>query len=86
MINYGVSIGAVIWLYIPEIISHTMVFLPTSANWISFLTVATVFPIATDKLFNGDPAKEFFIFAGCCALVSIFLAFFMVETKDKKSV
>jgi hypothetical protein len=86
MINYGVSIGAVVWLYIPEIVSHNMVFLPTSANWISFLTVVTVFPIATDKLFNGDPTKEFFIFAGCCAFVSIFLAFFMVETKDKKEV
>jgi MFS family permease len=57
MINYGCSLGPVVWLYIPEVVPSSMIPLTTAFNWISFSTVVTVFPITTDKLFNGDPSK-----------------------------
>ena len=57
MINYGCSLGPVVWLYIPEIVPPSMIPLTTAFNWISFSIVVTLFPITTDKLFGGNPAK-----------------------------
>lgn len=56
MINYGCTLGPVVWLYIPEVVPSNMVSLTTACNWISFSTIVTLFPITTDKLFDGNPS------------------------------
>lgn len=48
MINYGCTLGPVVWLYIPEVVPSNMVSLTTAFNWISFSTIVTLFPITTD--------------------------------------
>jgi hypothetical protein len=56
MINYGCTLGPVVWLYIPEVVPSNMVSLTTACNWISFSMIVTLFPITTDKLFDGNPS------------------------------
>lgn len=57
MINYGCSLGPVVWLYIPEVVPPSMISLTTAFNWVSYAFVVTLFPITTERLFGGNPSK-----------------------------
>lgn len=57
MINYGCTLGPVVWLYIPEVVPPSMISLTTAFNWVSYAFVVTLFPITTERLFGGNPSK-----------------------------
>lgn len=46
MASYGASVGPIVWLYIPEVVSPALVSVITTFNWIANSTVAIAFPIA----------------------------------------
>jgi len=44
---FGVSLGPVVWLYIPEIVAPKIVPYSTMVNWVSASSVIILFPIIT---------------------------------------
>jgi len=81
---FGLSLGPVVWLYIPEIVQPAVVPFSTATNWICASLVIILFPIIKDNVLNGNPAVLFLIFTAYCFLSLVFNAKFMIETKDKK--
>ena len=47
MAVFGLSLGPVVWLYIPEIVQPKIVPYSTASNWISASLVIILFPIMT---------------------------------------
>jgi len=45
MANFGVSLGPVVWLYIPEIVEPKIIPFSTMANWASCTFIIILFPI-----------------------------------------
>ena len=52
MAVFGLSLGPVVWLYIPEIVQPRIVPFSTATNWIIASIVIILFPILTDNLPN----------------------------------
>lgn len=81
--NFGLSLGPIVWLSVPEIVQPRMVPFATASNWISASFIIILFPIFTDHLLEGDPAPLLLFFGLYCLGSWIFNHFFMVETKHK---
>ncbi len=47
---FGLFLGPVIWLYIPEIVEPSTVALTTAANWVSASLLLILFPILTEHV------------------------------------
>jgi hypothetical protein len=45
MANFGISLGPVVWLYIPEVVQPGVVPYSTGINWAGAATVMIFFPI-----------------------------------------
>lgn len=77
-------LGPVPWAYMGEIFpTHLKGAASSSAvffNWLLAFTVTISFPSAVEVL---DYAVVFSFFAVLCALNTLFVIFFLVETKDK---
>jgi MFS transporter, SP family, arabinose:H+ symporter len=79
-IIYGISLGPVVWLYVPEIIPAKIVPLATMMNWIGCSICVVFMPIAIDAN-DGNPYPVF-LFFGCITLVFFLVNFMtMIETK-----
>lgn len=52
MAVFGVSLGPVVWLYIPEIVQPKIVPFSTATNWISASLIILLFPILSDNVFK----------------------------------
>lgn len=83
MAVFGLSLGPVVWLYIPEIVQPKIVPYSTAFNWISASLVIILFPIATDDLLDGNPGALFIFFTAWCIGSFVFNQLFVLETKDK---
>lgn len=83
MAVFGLSLGPVVWLYIPEIVQPKIVPYSTASNWISASLVIILFPIMTENVLGGNPALLFVFFTAWCFGSFIFNYFFVIETKDK---
>ena len=82
MAIFGLTLGPVVWLYIPEIVEPNIIPFSTMTNLIGATFCIMVFPF----LNNINPAWVFLLFFGWCS-VSFFINFrLMVETKDKSRV
>lgn len=81
--NFGLSLGPVVWLYVPEIVESEMVPFTTAANWISASLIVILFPIVSDHLLGGNPGMLFLFFGVWCFCSLVFNQRFMVETKNK---
>lgn len=66
MAVFGLSLGPVVWLYIPEIVQPKIVPYSTASNWISASLVIILFPIATEDLLGGNPGVLFIFFTVWC--------------------
>ncbi len=82
MIVYGISLGPVVWLYVPEIIPAKIVPFATMMNWFGCSLCVMFTPIAIAAN-HKNPAPVFFFFGAITFLFYIFNLFFMVETKGK---
>lgn len=77
---YGISLGPVVWLYVPEIIPAKIVPLATMMNWLG-CSISVIFtPIAINAN-GGNAFPVFFFFGGITLLFFIFNASAMIETK-----
>lgn len=80
---FGVSLGPIVWLCIPEIVQPKVIPFSTAMNWICASIIIILFPIITENVLNSNPTLLFFIFT---VLLILFLVFFfrsLIETKDK---
>lgn len=73
MIVYGISLGPVVWLYVPEIIPAKIVPFATVMNWFGASICVICTPIAISD-YNGNPFPVFFFFGG------ITMIFFLMNT------
>lgn len=81
MANFGMSLGPIVWLYIPEILEPQLIPISTMANWASAAFITFLFPVL-EKALEG-PAYLFLFFAAY-STVSFFISQkFMLETRDK---
>jgi hypothetical protein len=81
MIIYGVSLGPVVWLYVPEIIPANIVPMATMMNWFGCSLCVIFSPIVTSMVGNSYPV--FFFYGGLTLIFFIINVFLMVETKGK---
>ncbi len=83
MAVFGLSLGPVVWLYIPEIVQPRIVAYSTTSNWICASLVIILFPIITDNVLDKNPGILFLFFTVWCICSVVFNYFFVLETKDK---
>ena len=73
---FSISLGPLVWMYVPEIVQPNIVPYPTMLNWMTVAGVNLLFPILT-ALAGGNPAWVFFIFCmymlGCSVINHKFL-------------
>ena len=48
--NFGISLGPVVWLYIPEIVQANIIPFSTGVNWAAAACCMLLFPIIKDIL------------------------------------
>jgi hypothetical protein len=84
MIVYGVSLGPVVWLYVPEIIPAKIVPFATMMNWTGASLVVIFTPILT-QLNDNNPYPVFFFYGGITLVFFVINCFLMVETKGKST-
>lgn len=63
MAVFGLSLGPVVWLYIPEIVQPNIVPFSTMANWISAFLIMLLFPPLVDAIGYGT---VFLFYGGWC--------------------
>lgn len=79
MISYGVTIGPVVWLYVPEIIPARLVPFATAMNWIG----CSICVIATPFINNavGSPYPVFLFFGAISLVFGVINYRKVIETK-----
>jgi MFS family permease len=75
---YGLTIGPVVWMYVPEIIPAKVVPFATTLNWLGSSFCLIIAPIINESL--GSSAV-FFIFGGLTLFMGIINTFSIVEIK-----
>eukprot|EP00828_Plagiopyla_frontata_P018041 TRINITY_DN2321_c0_g1_i5.p1 TRINITY_DN2321_c0_g1~~TRINITY_DN2321_c0_g1_i5.p1 ORF type:complete len:388 (-),score=25.15 TRINITY_DN2321_c0_g1_i5:181-1344(-) len=81
-VGFGISLGPIVWLYVPEILPEKGVALATASNW--FFT--TVIAVGYQYLKDGITLGGTFIFFGVwCVLGLLFCIFVVKETAGKTS-
>lgn len=80
MFGFGLSLGPVVWLYLPEILPEKGVSIAALANWVGCLIIGLCFPIVKDAI---KIQGTFLIFLACCVASLIYIALWVKETKGK---
>lgn len=81
MADFGLSLGPVVWLYIPEILEPSLIAFSTLANWTTASLITILFPIL--KKAFGTPAPLFLFYAVYSTAGLIFSQKYVIETKGK---
>lgn len=81
MANFGLSLGPIVWLYIPEILEPSRISISTMANWASASLITILFPIIKDAL--GTSAYLFLFYAVYCTVGFFINQKYVIETKGK---
>jgi hypothetical protein len=83
IVDFGLTVGPAMWLYIPEIIQPSKIPYSVTSSWLSGSVIVILFPILTKDYLNNDP-KYLFIFTTVWSFASAVINyFFLLETKDK---
>ncbi len=72
MANFGLSLGPIVWLYIPEIVDASFLPYSTMVNWGGSALSILLFPIIKAQLPDENPALLFIFFA-IWSLMSFFI-------------
>lgn len=83
MANFGLSLGPVVWLYIPEVVQPNIVPFSTGINWGGAALVMLLFPIIKEILPNQNPGYLFLFFSVWCVISFLINAKYTIETKGK---
>lgn len=84
MLVYGLTIGPVVWLYVPEIIPAKYVPLATFMNWFASCITIIAPPFVIEAV--GSPYPVFFFYGALTLSFFIFNYFRIVETKNLTAV
>ena len=80
MADFGLSLGPIVWLYIPEIVEPQIIPFTTLSNWAAAAVVMFLYPILSNSLGSGPV----FLFFGLWCLISFFInQKYVIETKGK---
>lgn len=63
MANFGLSLGPIVWMYIPEIVAPDFLPFSTMVNWGGSAATILLFPIIKAKLPGENPGPLFLFFA-----------------------
>ena len=79
MIAYSLSLGPVVWPYVPEIMPSKYIPYASCMNWVA----AAICTIATPYILNavGSPYPVFFFFGGISIIFFIINWNILIETK-----
>lgn len=66
MLVYGMTVGPIVWLYVPEIIPPRIVPFATFSYWFGVTTCVTITPIVINEA--GSPYPLFFFFGALSLL------------------
>ena len=80
MLSFGISLGPIVWLYLPEILPEKGVSLAASANWVGCGIIGIGFPLVKNAI---NIEGTFLIFLGCCLVALVYMFFCVKETKGK---
>ena len=80
MLSFGISLGPIVWLYLPEILPEKGVSLAASANWVGCGIIGIGFPIVKNAI---NIEGTFLIFLVCCLVALVYMFFCVKETKGK---
>jgi p-aminobenzoyl-glutamate transporter AbgT len=81
MAGFGLTLGPIVWLYIPEIVEPRIIPYSTMTNLLGASVCIIIFPIASAQLPNK--AYLFIIFLIWAIVSMIINQKYLVETKDK---
>lgn len=84
MLIYGISVGPVVWVYVPEIIPAKRVPLATMMNWFGASICVICTPIAISAN-NGNPYPVFLFFGLISVTLFVVNLLLMQETKGLTS-
>jgi hypothetical protein len=80
MFDFGMTLGPVVFLYIPEIVDPPVIPYASMANWLACAATLIVFPIIGEYINIG----YLFLFLSVWCLVSMFINHkYLVETANK---
>lgn len=82
VVAFELSSGPITWLYMAEIMQDKAVSIATVMNWVISLIVAIITPIITNDESIG---YIFLVMGGFTVLGTLFIIFFMKETKGKSA-
>ena len=80
MFSFGISLGPIVWLYLPEILPEKGVSLSVLANWVGVGIIGLFFPLVKHAIHIQG---TFLIFLGCCVAGLFYIFIFVKETKGK---
>lgn len=83
IVDFGLTLGPVAWIFIPEVVEPNVIPYSTTANWLAGSVVIILFPILTEDFLNGNPAILFSFSTAWCLGSAIINYFYVLETKDK---
>jgi MFS transporter, SP family, arabinose:H+ symporter len=83
MANFGLSLGPIVWMYIPEIVEPSFLPYSTMLNWGGSALSILLFPIIKAKLPGQNPALLFFFFAIWSTMSFFINKKYIIETKGK---
>lgn len=86
MANFGLSLGPIVWMYIPEIVAPSFLPYSTMMNWGGSALSILLFPIIKSKLPNENPALMFLFFAIWSGMSYMINKKYIIETKGKTNV
>jgi uncharacterized membrane protein YdcZ (DUF606 family) len=79
LVAYALSLGPVVYPYVPEIIPAKYVPYATSMNWIAAAICVIVTPYVLDAV--GSPYPMFFFFGGILLVFFVINSRLLIETK-----
>lgn len=82
MFSFGISLGPIVWLYLPEILPEKGVSLAALANWVFCGIIGLCFPMVKETI---NIQGTFLIFLCCCCAGLLYMMFFVKETKGKSA-
>jgi SP family arabinose:H+ symporter-like MFS transporter len=81
--GFGLTLGPVVWIYLPEVAQPKILSLATAANWGGCSLVMLTFPIITKMLPGQNPGPIFLFFCLWSVGSYFFNKRYVLETQNK---
>jgi SP family arabinose:H+ symporter-like MFS transporter len=85
MANFGLSLGPIVWMYIPEVVKPSFLPFSTMVNWGGSALIILLFPIIKAHLPEQNPGPLFLFFAIWSGISYVLNKKYVIETRGKTS-